>query len=100
MALSFSSIRKERPQWGVRSGIVEITLDNSYPTGGWSVSASDLGIDGIDLLEIPAVTTTGHLLAWDKAAGKVKAFSDVATEMSSGASTLDGVKLYCRYIGR
>ena len=108
MALSFSTVRKERPQWGIRSGIVDITFDNSYPTGGWAIAASDLGIEALYNLEIPGVTPGGYLLAWDRVNGKIKAFEfdydasadGAAKELAASSAALDGVTVRCRYIGR
>jgi hypothetical protein len=42
MALSYSTVKAYKPVRGVRGGIVDITLDDSYDNGGWSIAYSAL----------------------------------------------------------
>lgn len=65
----------------VRMTIRDITFDDSYPTGGESVSASDLGLQNV-LAAIPVVRTagTGSVTAvqYDVENGKLLAYTAAA----------------------
>jgi hypothetical protein len=52
--------------------VIEITFDSSYPTGGESLSASDIGFDQIVLAQIEP--TDGMSFAYDYTNSKVKAY--------------------------
>lgn len=58
-----------------REVVMDATLDNSYPTGGYALTAATLGIDiALDFVQAIA-TTTGHTFAYDYANSKLKAYS-------------------------
>jgi hypothetical protein len=42
MALAYSTVKSYKPSRGVRAGLVDITLDNSYDNGGWAILATAL----------------------------------------------------------
>tara|TARA_R100000152_G_C6778149_1_gene208596 strand:- start:896 stop:1690 length:795 start_codon:yes stop_codon:yes gene_type:complete len=52
--------------------VIEITFDSSYPTGGESLTASDIGFDQIVLAQIEP--TDGMSFAYDYTNSKVKAY--------------------------
>jgi hypothetical protein len=58
-----------------RNVLADITFDNSYPTGGEALTATDLGLT----LELNAVhaapATTGHVCPYDQANAKLMAFN-------------------------
>lgn len=58
-----------------REVVVDVTLDNSYPTGGYALTPATLGVDlALDyIFALP--TTTGHVFAYDYANKKLMAFS-------------------------
>lgn len=51
------------------------TLDNSYPTGGYSLTPLQLGVEGVTHYIRADATTTGHTFAYDYANKKLLAFS-------------------------
>jgi hypothetical protein len=76
MALAFNIIEKRRVS-GIGNnyaGWVDITLDDSYPDGGWPVAASDLGLSVLLGLQVPAISAGGVVLGWNPATSKIVAF--------------------------
>ena len=106
MALSFTT-KSMPPRDGMwREGFVDITLDGSYSTGGWTITAANLGLTSIYYLEPPAAgigSSLGYVLRWDHATGKLLAFEGNASagtgmqEMDAG--DLNGEIIRCRYAG-
>lgn len=87
--------------------IVEITLDNNYPTNGWPITAKDLGFGSSAVLEFLSLgsmlTTNGYFLVWDQANGKLKAYQcagagAAATELANNASVLNTIKIQVRAV--
>jgi hypothetical protein len=58
-----------------RQVVVDVTLDNSYPTGGYALSLATLGVDGVPDYVIASATTTGHLLVYNYSTSKLMAFN-------------------------
>jgi hypothetical protein len=56
--------------------IVDITGDNSYPTGGWAVTPAQLGVQRIDRVsaDVKSPSTTSYIAQWDYANNKIKVF--------------------------
>jgi hypothetical protein len=52
--------------------VANVTFDNSYPTGGESITAAQLGLTAIDFVQ--ASPAGGFDFEWDYAASKLKAF--------------------------
>lgn len=48
--------------------VVDITMDNAYPSGGWPIAAKDVGFgtNGVILLVHAMGMTSGRLLEWDQ----------------------------------
>lgn len=66
--------------------VVDIQFDNSYPTGGEAVAASDFGLSSIDDLRVPSQNAAGtRLFAWDQANSKIKVFTAVGTEATNAS---------------
>lgn len=90
----------------IKMGTVDITLDNSYPSNGEEVLASDLHLNGIHVL-IPPAMKSGFVFEWDHVAGKIKAYyadydtsgEDVLVEVPNTSTLLDAFVLRCFYIG-
>jgi hypothetical protein len=107
MTLSFALKRRDPAQQRFER-VVEITLDNSYPSpGGWAISAKDLGFGSSAILDHLALgstlTTNGYFLVWDAANGKLKAYQcagagAAATELANNASVLSGIKVPVRAV--
>lgn len=73
--------------------IVDITLDNAYVSGGWPLSAKDMGfgLNGVILAVIPAGgAEQGRILEWDQATNKlmVRDASGAANAASPEITTL------------
>jgi hypothetical protein len=77
--ISFSNQRQLPPAKTApfRAGYVDITFDNAYPDGGWSVSAADLNLTTLRFLGVPAfgTGTNGYAvgLRWDITSSKILA---------------------------
>jgi hypothetical protein len=79
--------------------VVDITLDGSYPGGGYPVAAKDLGFgtNGVILHVDGAMSKTGGWsVAWDYTNGKLQVFdgsgaANVAAHEVAAATVLTGV---------
>lgn len=82
MAITVANAAVDNPG-GVRFKVVTLTLDGSYPTGGYPVTPAQVGfassIDGM-VLGGTANNTTGVVAAWNPTTQKVQAY------LSNGAS--------------
>lgn len=82
MALTVAQAAVENPA-GVRFKTVTLTLDASYPTGGYAVTPAQCGfvsaIDGM-VFGATAGNTTGVVLGWNPTTQKIQAY------LSNGAS--------------
>lgn len=58
-----------------RQVIVDVTLDSSYPTGGYALTPATLGVDGATDFIQAVATTTGHTFSYDYVNSKLLAFS-------------------------
>lgn len=79
-------------------GVFDVTLDNSYPTGGYALTAGSFGL----MLRVDSVVpqnTGGRNLEWDAANGKLKAYSAYATEYTAGTD-LSAMVIRCRVVGK
>ena len=86
MALTFT--KKEEDQLGgrIKAWIYDILLDTSYPTGGYAISPSKIGLKtiwGFNILGINAAGSGIVNVAWDYVNGKLMAFR-VATFTPAG----------------
>jgi hypothetical protein len=61
--------------------LVELDI-TSYTTDGESVAADVLGFSKIDAL-IPASSEKGYMFRWDRANGKILAYTDATTQATS-----------------
>lgn len=55
--------------------LAEITMDNSYPTGGEAVVPSDFGLSGIDAMICGLPPVGGFVPSYLASTGKVKLFA-------------------------
>jgi len=58
---------------GVRDGIFDITCDNSYPAGGYVLTATSFGLKGL-YLGAPLNSPGGFVFSFDTVAGKLWAY--------------------------
>ncbi|MFN3652610.1 MAG: hypothetical protein ACK47B_23785 [Armatimonadota bacterium] len=68
MALTIA-IRKRTSRGNRKSVIADITFDNSYPTGGESLTAADLGMNTLD--HVTPGAATGYVAHYDHANSKL-----------------------------
>lgn len=52
MALTFTKVREHLLKAGRKSKTFEITLDDSYPSGGWPIDPADLELNVIERLTV------------------------------------------------
>lgn len=88
MAASVTSIDKT-VVGNKRQSVAEVTFDSSYPTGGESVTAAQLGLSKVDyaLCNIIAVGGTVDVAEafYDKANSKIKVFDQTPAEVANTA---------------
>lgn len=66
---------------------VTIAFDSSYPTGGESLTAADLGLKTIDLLQIQS--KSGLVFEYDYTNSKILAYSQGVSVGAAGAAAMD-----------
>lgn len=76
---------------------VRITLDSSYPTGGYPLTPSELGLQRFDHLSIEA-EGVGSWGEYNFTTGKIVMFASNGTEVTA-ATNLSAVKLRCKVDG-
>jgi hypothetical protein len=62
----------------MRTTVYDITLDGSYASGGYAVTAASLGVLGIDSLDCNWATGEGFTAAYVTSTGKIKCFKNAA----------------------
>lgn len=58
-----------------REVVCDVTLDNSYPTGGYTLTLATLGVDGVTDYVFAFATTTGHTFTYNYATSKLMAWN-------------------------
>jgi hypothetical protein len=71
----------------LRYARVTIAFDSSYPTGGESLTAADLGLKKIDMIQIQP--QSGLVFEYDYTNSKVKAYAQGVSVGAAGAATMD-----------
>jgi hypothetical protein len=103
MALGFAIVQTLTHERGNRRGVVDLTLDASYDTGGWPLDAADItsvGLRSLVKFDVPAVDVSGtYLFHWDAVNAKLKAFTALGVEAAADLAGLDGIVLRCSYLG-
>lgn len=91
-----------RDVWGSRNvRKVQITLVDTYVTGGWPMTAQGLGFGSTSSLEGVVImnnAVAGGILSWDDAAQKIKAIDYAGAEVANGFS-FAGVIVHLLAIG-
>lgn len=70
-----ASLKKRMQAGELQIRVVDLTLDNSYPTGGWAVTPQQLGLglNGVVwFVMLPEIN--GFTFEWDYVNNKLKAF--------------------------
>jgi len=101
--LTFTIVKRFKPQAGIRRGIVDITFDTGGPT--WAVLATDLRLTRILKLHLPA-HVGGYVLGDVPVVGNASVTIDAREEADGGtlmqaidASDLNALVARCEYVG-
>ncbi len=98
MALTFTEVVRSATR-NRRLVVTDVTLDNSYPTGGEVINPSDVGLTSFDAVIIPNISNAGtRFLTWDQANSKVKVYTALSTE-AANASDQSTVAFRATFIG-
>lgn len=81
MALTVTSLEKAKLS-RLRLNVVRVTFDSSYPTGGESLTAAQLGLNKVTVV-IP-LTASGYVGEYDLTNSKLKAFYGDNNNASDG----------------
>lgn len=84
MALSISTVRRT-VIGNMRMIIATVDFDSSYPTGGESLTPTDLGLNNIEF--IMAEPNSGYVFQYDHTSQKLKAYYGNYDQSSDGALT-------------
>ena len=87
MALTVTNNGKS-PGWNLRPVLVEIAFDSSYPTGGESLTAADVGLSEIEAVFVES--QDGLVFAYDYANEKLLAYE--AGTASAGLDEVDSAQ--------
>lgn len=108
MAIATSIIRRDT-LGSLEYRVVDITLDNSYPTGGWAVSAQAVGfgLNGQILGEIGGAIKDGYMLQYDQVNNKIKVFQGdnanagaaPGVELANASAVMNGKVVRMAFIG-
>lgn len=83
-------------QGNSRAKIVDLKLDNSYPTGGSVLTPASVGLVRIDTVDPTSVGGRGF--EWIPATNKLKVYSSGTTEVTN-ATDLSAVTVRCEVVG-
>jgi hypothetical protein len=110
MALTFTKLPSADPYLRLGRGdtvlwVGTITFDNSYPTNGEAIAASDFGLDSITFVSVNAAATpVTKFVRWDEANSKLIVFiedsiSGISAE-AGNATDQSAVKVAVMVVGR
>ena len=86
MALSFSTVKNlPKMKGGMRWRIVDVTFDDSYPTGGEAVTAANFGLDTAIYGMFFCGTVAGCVPEWDNTNSKIKFYYADYDAVADGA---------------
>jgi len=83
MSLGYTIIKDFAENIRVRWRVVDLKMDTDYPSGGYTLSASSLKLNGI-LAVIPCGQEDGYTPVWDRSAGKLKIMMDDLSSSTDG----------------
>lgn len=103
MALTFGA-QKRYNIGGRWQAITSLTLDASYPTGGYAVTGQQLGLPAglVDYVDLGSASNGGYQLSYNYATGKIQAFQGAAAAPSTevpNATNLSAVTPTAMVIG-
>jgi len=83
MALGYTIVKTLPKNVQYRWRVVDLTLDTDYPSGGYTLSAASLKLNGI-IGVIPCGQEDGYTPVWDRSAGKLKIMMDDLSSSTDG----------------
>ena len=107
MALTFLKSREvPKKKGGPELRFIDITFDDSYPTGGEAITAANIGFTTIYAV-FPPASLGGCVLEWDKTNSKIKAWyadydatgDGILIELANTSDVLDGLIARCLVYG-
>lgn len=90
MALTITIIKRSNIG-GAKAVVADIDFDSSYPTGGESLTAANLGLDTVSL--VLASPKSGFTYEYDYTGSKLKALCPGVVTTAAGAGVLDDFPL-------
>lgn len=103
MAVSVSIDQRPRAVGSEMRTIATVTMDNSYPTGGESVPAKELGLRYVNVAQatVSAVGGTVNVAqaTYDKSTEKLKLFDETPAEVAN-ASDVSAIKVQLVAFGK
>lgn len=74
MAATLAVVKRFQARQGQpRRALFDVTLDASYPAGGYAITATQFGFKGIWMVN-PNPVVAGYAFQWDVTNGKLKAY--------------------------
>ena len=98
------AVRADHVEGNKRVRVRDITLDNSYPTGGYTINPSDAGlrtrIDTADceLAIAAAGGATSRAVSYNYSTGKLQVYTTASTE-AAAASDQSAFTVRVRFVG-
>ena len=96
------TFRGYRDTWGTRFvRKMSITLVDNYVTGGWPLTAQDLGFGRTATLEgvFPMTQAAGGVFSWDDINKKLMARDWAGAEIANASAALAGTVIQCLVVG-
>lgn len=87
MAVSFALV-SSRPDLGRK--VYDMTCDGSYASGGYAITAANVGMVSIDNITASDATGQGNVASWIPADAKLKVFQGSATASAVLSEAVSG----------
>lgn len=108
MAHSFADVKRFKRISGIRSGIINMTVGAAYATGGFTVTAANLGLEALLDLKCPVAlynghaTPVSHLMECVRSSAttwKIRAWTAIDTELANANNDFDSIVIRLEYKG-
>lgn len=96
MALTVAPVINHVPG-NLREVYVDVTFDNSYPTGGYAFAPSQFQMGQFYFVDIANIN--GYAFHYNYTTNKVQAYSASGTELANASGALNGIKIRFACIG-
>ena len=97
------SIMGETGMRGRPIHMVKVDLDNSYPTGGYAITAHDVGFGHLDHMVVQSACKQGYIIEWDGLTACIKvrrvgSINSIMAEVPAGTD-LSGISVDVMAVG-